>query len=512
MAVPGSGEISMSKIAKEFVHDDYNNSSSPPSEISLQKLSTHAADGSFDAMNLESPNHPDGNTSHGMSEFYSYDHDYVPIPCNKAMDVVLVVDYTGSMSSEFNDSNTGLKAQVTNITNKVVERSSGDYRLAMVLVDAYDNNNGTLNYSNSSTYSGLPSANKHNQQIGSQSRFIHSTALVKFATANNTDFAAKLNLLATDNTNGNMAIGSGQSTVGWEVALNQILSNNFAGTFRSGVNKMIIFVTDTAPEGTSTGLFTGAEETTLMGSLSNTAIANNATISIIGNIPNATSQDGTTTAQTIYTGYANNTGGLTNYGDLDSADIVTFIQNICNTVETNFATVVTSAESAVTNSSFTMNGNVTAQGGSTVTARGFVRSTSSISLFVGASGVTNTTSGSGTGTFTANVTGLSGGTTHYYKAYATNSTGTSYGDIEPVTINSLTTYSSSLAGRTTDVCGFATNQLYHHDGSQSYPVVNDVVYSDSGGTTFLAVGFRKLGNGGKYRVDQNGVVGQISLC
>ena len=102
MAVPGSGEISISKIAKEFVHDDYNNSSSPPSEISLQKLSTHAADGGFDAMNLESPNHPDGNTSHGMSEFYSYDHDYVPIPCNKAMDVVFLLDYTSKNKGRAN--------------------------------------------------------------------------------------------------------------------------------------------------------------------------------------------------------------------------------------------------------------------------------------------------------------------------------------------------------------------------------------------------------------------------
>ena len=514
MAVPGSGEITLSKIAKEFVHDDYNNSSSPPGEISLQKLSTHAADGSFDATNLESPNHPDGNASHGMSEFYSYDHDYVPVPCNKAMDVVLVIDYTSSMTNEFNTSSTGLKAQVTNITNKVAERSSGDYRLAMVLVDAINGSNtNQLTYSTSSTYSGLPSANKHQQQIVS-GRNVHSTAVVKFANANNTDFAAKLNLLAAANNNsGNMTIGSGQSTIGWEVALNQILSNNFAGTFRSNVNRMIIFVTDTNPEGTSGSGFNGAEETTLMGSLSNTAVSNNTSISIIGPVGNNNSSDGTTTTHTIYNGYANNTGGLTDFSNpLDSADIVTFINNICNTVENNFATVVTNTESAVTSSSFTMNGNVTAQGGSTVTARGFVRSTSSISLFIGASGVTNTTAGSGTGTFGAGVTSLSGGTTHYYKAYATNSTGTSYGDTEAVTTNSLTSFSSTLDGRTTDVCGFSTNQTFYHDGSGTYPVVNDVVYSNSGGTNFAVPGFRKHGGGSKYRVDSNGVVGQVSLC
>ena len=70
----------------------------------------------------------------------------------------------------------------------------------------------------------------------------------------------------------------------------------------------------------------------------------------------------------------------------------------------------------------------------------------------------------------------------------------------------------TLSGRTTDVCGFSTTQTYYHDGDLDYPAVNDICYSNSAGTTFLSQGFRKLGNGGKYRVDQNGVVGQISLC
>ena len=85
-----------------------------------------------------------------------------------------------------------------------------------------------------------------------------------------------------------------------------------------------------------------------------------------------------------------------------------------------------------------MNGNVTAQGGSTVTARGFVRAISNINLFIGSFGVTNTTSGSGTGTFSSAVTGLPSGNSYYYKAYATNSTGTSYGQAKLVTTSSVT--------------------------------------------------------------------------
>ena len=60
-----------------------------------------------------------------------------------------------------------------------------------------------------------------------------------------------------------------------------------------------------------------------------------------------------------------------------------------------------------------MNGNITAQGGSSVTTRGFVRAQLPSNLYIGESGVTNTTAGSGTGTFSSAVTGLSANTTYY---------------------------------------------------------------------------------------------------
>ena len=68
-------------------------------------------------------------------------------------------------------------------------------------------------------------------------------------------------------------------------------------------------------------------------------------------------------------------------------------------------------------------GEVTDDGGAEVTARGVCWSTSenpTIADF-------HTTDGSGTGSYTSNMTGLSVGTTYYVRAYATNSCGTSYG-------------------------------------------------------------------------------------
>ena len=84
-------------------------------------------------------------------------------------------------------------------------------------------------------------------------------------------------------------------------------------------------------------------------------------------------------------------------------------------------TVTTTAASSIAETSATTGGNVTSDGGATVSARGVVWGTSSGSY------PNTVTSGSGTGTFTANISGLSAGTNYYFKAYATNADGTSYG-------------------------------------------------------------------------------------
>jgi hypothetical protein len=70
-------------------------------------------------------------------------------------------------------------------------------------------------------------------------------------------------------------------------------------------------------------------------------------------------------------------------------------------------------------------GNILSDGGSPVTARGVVWSTNpnpTISLS------TKTNDGTGSGTFTSNLTGLLSNTTYYVRAYASNSVGTSYGN------------------------------------------------------------------------------------
>ena len=74
-------------------------------------------------------------------------------------------------------------------------------------------------------------------------------------------------------------------------------------------------------------------------------------------------------------------------------------------------------------SSATCGGNVTDDGGAEVTARGVCWSTSENPTITDS----HTTDGSGTGSYTSNITGLDAGTVYYVRAYATNSYGTSYG-------------------------------------------------------------------------------------
>ena len=87
-------------------------------------------------------------------------------------------------------------------------------------------------------------------------------------------------------------------------------------------------------------------------------------------------------------------------------------------------TVTTTAISNIDKNTATGGGNVTADGGATVTARGICWSTSQNPTLSGS----HTTNGTGTGSFTSALTGLSANTTYYVRAYATNGAGTAYGE------------------------------------------------------------------------------------
>jgi uncharacterized protein (TIGR02145 family) len=97
-------------------------------------------------------------------------------------------------------------------------------------------------------------------------------------------------------------------------------------------------------------------------------------------------------------------------------------------------TVTTTSITNITQTASTGGGNVTSDGGASVTARGVCWNTT------GNPTINNnkTTNGSGAGTYTSSITGLSANTTYYVRAYATNSQGASYGQQISFTTSTVT--------------------------------------------------------------------------
>lgn len=100
--------------------------------------------------------------------------------------------------------------------------------------------------------------------------------------------------------------------------------------------------------------------------------------------------------------------------------------------------VTTAAVNTITPASAKTGGNITSDGGASVTARGVCWNTAANPTISNS----KTSDSTGSGNFTSIITGLAPATTYYVRAYATNSEGTAYGDevsfaTLPVSANSV---------------------------------------------------------------------------
>lgn len=129
-------------------------------------------------------------------------------------------------------------------------------------------------------------------------------------------------------------------------------------------------------------------------------------------------------------------------------------------------TVGNAGTSSITSSSMIISGNVTNDGGGTVTQTGFYFGTSST-----ATNNTKYSVGSGTGVFNRTMTGLSSSTTYYYAAYAINAAGETVASVSGATTSQANVSSViSFSG-----CSTSSNSYYNSIicGSSGLSVTNN---------------------------------------
>ena len=119
--------------------------------------------------------------------------------------------------------------------------------------------------------------------------------------------------------------------------------------------------------------------------------------------------------------------------------------------------LTTTTVSSITTVSAVSGGNITSDGGSAITARGVCWGTAANPVATG----NHTTNGTGTGSFSSNITGLTSGTIYHVRAYATNANGTFYGSDVQFSTNCTTIatlpFTESFSATTIPACWSQTD-------------------------------------------------------
>lgn len=174
--------------------------------------------------------------------------------------------------------------------------------------------------------------------------------------------------------------------------------------------------------------------------------------------------------------------------------------------------VTTTAVSGVTTTTAVSGGNVTDDGGADVTARGVCWGTAANPTVSGS----KTSDGTGTGSFSSNLTGLTPGTKYYVRAYATNSVGTAYGNEVEFTATAIVgatvttaavtvfSYTTATAGGNVSAAGggnvTAKGVCYGETANPAIGGAGVVTTNDGNGTGAFTSSLTNLKSGTKYYV------------
>ena len=152
------------------------------------------------------------------------------------------------------------------------------------------------------------------------------------------------------------------------------------------------------------------------------------------------------------------------------------------------------SSSNISSSTASITTTINTDGGASINSRGIVWNTS-INPTIALS--TKTNSGTGTGTFSESITGLSASTVYYVRTYATNANGTVYGNEISFTTTGVTPSLTTTAASSTTINSFTTGGTISSDGgnlvtyrgvcwsTSSNPTINDNrILSGTGTGTF----------------------------
>lgn len=173
------------------------------------------------------------------------------------------------------------------------------------------------------------------------------------------------------------------------------------------------------------------------------------------------------------------------------------------------ATLTTSALSSVSATSAICGGNILNDGGALITGRGVCWDVTQNPTVLNAQSVmanseiiplnAKTTDGTGTGAFTSSITGLTPGTTYYFRAYATNTAGTAYGNqVVGTTYAVLPTLTTTVVSNITE-SSFTTGGAITFDGgsaitargvcwssAQNPTIADNKTYDGAGPSSFVS--------------------------
>ena len=255
------------------------------------------------------------------------------IACALGMDVIFVIDFTGSMGTEID----ALKTDIASIVTTIETESNNDYRLGLVIFDAYQAGNN-VRYASSTTYINLPASQKiitpdvaAGPGSGSPGKMVYQalTALEMMSPNNQSTFDTVLQQLNTSSPSG-IPLGGGAIFDGPEpgdLAIEEIINNDFAGAFRSNVAKLIITISDQYPGGFKEDY--DADVIRRLQTLVTTSVAND--IQHLAMIDLSSTQTLNPDPMAPNTGYRiltdNTNGEFVN--SMDPASIITAIENIC---------------------------------------------------------------------------------------------------------------------------------------------------------------------------------------